>query len=256
MHQRNTWCIHATSCYFWDMDVHDLIRIASEHPSRTAREAGIARSTLNRIATGKTQPSLETLQEIALTLGFDIELHVTTAADPGAAQAARFLLDNHVTDASEEWLNRFQRWGLRGREIIRRAGELSNPAGQSGAQFFGWAESVNIPLVSAAAAAGAGTQWALSGVSAENFWLGTSAPGPSILWTTAPEKCGELLERTLPRCHKLEPSGVAVVNAQGTELVDRAQDRQVFYAAPIQTALDLYGLGLEPTGLTEGWFDD
>ncbi|QMV84853.1 helix-turn-helix transcriptional regulator [Corynebacterium hindlerae] len=64
------------------MDVNELICIASEHPSRTAREAGIARSTLNRIATGKTQPSLETLQKIALTLGFDIELNVTAAAFP------------------------------------------------------------------------------------------------------------------------------------------------------------------------------
>lgn len=238
------------------MNVDELIRIASEHPSKTAREAGIARSTLNRIATGKTQPSLESLREIALTLGFDVALSFQEAADPGAAQAARFLLDSHVDYADEAWLARFERWKLEGSQLLQRAGELSNPPGQKGTQFFGWEPIVNISLVAAAAAAGAGSEWALSGRAAENFWLGTDKPGPTILWTTEPDQCCELLERTLPRTDSLEPAGVLVAKATGTELVDRASDGQLFYAAPIQTVLDLYGLGLDPAELTEGWFDE
>lgn len=238
------------------MNVTELIQIASEHPSRTAREAGIARSTLNRIATEKTQPSFESLREIALTLGLDVELNIKPAADPQAAQAARYLLDSHVTNAEEAWLTRFERWNLTGKDLLKRAGELSNPAGQSGAQYFGWAPATNMSLVAASAGAAAGSEWALSGVAAENFWLAGANPGPTILWTTAPEKCGELLERTLPRCDSLEPTGVLVVSATGSELVDRAQDGHLFYAAPIQTALDLYGLGMEPTALIEGWFDE
>ncbi|AKK03731.1 helix-turn-helix domain-containing protein [Corynebacterium epidermidicanis] len=238
------------------MEINELIQIASEHPSRTARDAGIARSTLNRIAAGKTQPSTDSLREIALTLGFDVEMSVRVAADPGAAQAVRCLLDSHVSEADEVWLARFERWGLEGRNLLERAGQLSNPSNQKGARFFGWAPSLNIPLVVAAAAAGASSGWALSGVAAENFWLGAHNPGPTLLWTTESDRTCDLLERTLPQAESLEPAGVAVVQATGTELVDRAADGQLFYAAPIQTALDLYGLGLDPTELTKGWFDE
>lgn len=238
------------------MNVAKLIQIANANPSKVAREAGIARSRLNRIATNKTMPSIETLREIALTLGLDVELRVKNAADPGAAHAARCLLDKHVSEADPAWLERFERWNLAGRELLEKAGRLSNPTGQPEAQYFGWAANVDVAIVAASAAAGVGKQWALSGAAAQNFWLGTGSPGPTIVWTIEPERCSEPLERTLPRTAELEPSGVVVVRAAGTELVDRAQDDPLFYAAPIQTALDLYELELDPSALTEGWFDD
>src|SRR6218665_3688279 len=61
--------------------------------SELARRAGVNRSTLHRISVGAVEPSLDTLHELAIVHGLELEVRLSPLSDPDAALAARHLFD-------------------------------------------------------------------------------------------------------------------------------------------------------------------
>ncbi|WP_030148529.1 hypothetical protein [Mycetocola saprophilus] len=259
------------------MDVSTLISQLGAHPTSTARATGLSRMTIQRVRDGASSPELKTLREFALAAGLDVHLTLVPASDPGAAIAARALLDPTFTgvldsekDTStgisaadvQEWTTRFERWGARTPpEIIETAGRYAAPQHRAGAGFFsprpGFSSARMMKLAHSTGVAARG-HYALSGVPVADFYLDqASTPGPLILWSENADAASEILGQTLVRADRYQPGGVLVAAAHPAYLIDSIEIPETGHrlVSPIQTVLDLHGLGFGALAeaITEGW---
>jgi transcriptional regulator with XRE-family HTH domain len=258
------------------MDIPTLLADLGSTPSATARATGLARSTIQRMRAGVTSPTLESLRELALAAGYDLEVGLVPASDPAAAIAARVLVDPAtpeldglesvgVVDAAEvaevaRWVSRLQRLaGDDPAQLALLAGRYSAPQHRKGARFFapkpGIAQERIIDIANGALG---GILGALSGTAAARAYLGHAPdPGPVVAWTIAVDAVADRLAATLLEVEEFQPAGVLVAPTMRPYFVDLmpagAGHRKI--VAPIQAVIDLYGLGYDglATEITEGW---
>lgn len=258
------------------MDIPSLIATLGSTPSATARATGLARSTIQRIHNGTTSPSMETLRELALAAGYDIDVQLVPASDPAAAVAARVIADPatpaleslggwEMTSPDEvrqikEWVARLdRRVGEDHRGLLQLAGRCSAPQHRKGARFFapkpGLTQAQTAEIVGSALHP---TNGALSGVAAARAYLGHAPdPGPLVAWSTDVDAVTERLSATLREVDEYQPAGILVAPTMQSYLVDMvmppAWNQQI--VSPFQAAIDLYGLGYDQLAdeITEGW---
>lgn len=258
------------------MDIPTLIATLGSTPSATARATGLARSTIQRIHKGTTSPTMETLRELALTAGFDIDVQLVPASDSAAAVAARVIADpatpalEHLDDwevvtpheAREihAWVARLMRQVGEDRQgLLRLAGQYSAPQHRKGARFF--APKLGLTQEQTVAVANSALlplNTALSGVAAAHAYLGQAPdPGPILVWSTNVGAVAERLAESFHEVGDYQPAGILLAPTMRATLVDMmrppAWDQQV--VSPIQAAIDLYGLGYSELAdkITEGW---
>ena len=133
--------------------------------SQVAQRAGLARSTLLRIESGETNPSLGTLRELAIACGLDIDVLTRPLSDPAAAEAARLMFEDgyrpHDRPGATAWSQRLTRQaGEDPVAVTRAAGAAASLTHRPGAFHL----TGTVPLVRVASAGdGAGGTWAISG---------------------------------------------------------------------------------------------
>jgi len=224
-----------------------------------ARLSGVNRSTIHRIAKGQTDPSLQTLRELAIVHGLDLDLRLRPLSDPAAATAARILLDQAMTGwpatpDETRWANRLE--PLEDPiSITTTAGRASAPAEREGAVLLRGDQSA-LRLASAGVAGGG--PWAISGRAALAYAEGTDiASGPSVLWVTDPVKTSRMLLDTHRPVTSPANAQVVVAPASSSVFVDFWEAGPIRFVAPMQMLLDCIGLGneLEQAALqiAEGW---
>lgn len=248
------------------MNIPDLLELAQQNPTLTARRAGIARSTLLRVSSGKTQPSLTTLQEIALSLGLSANITITPASEPTVAFAVRYMLDETIPEPSPQtlenistWAQRFQRWDItQPEDLVQKAGQLSNITQRSQARFFAPKPSMTphqTALRAASAADAAQTGWALSGQAAANRLLDTQDKGPLLLWVQETETTANFLKQSLTEQADFTPTSIVLLPALNGELLGASQEKNLHYVADLQAVIDLHSLGFSATAqrITADW---
>jgi transcriptional regulator with XRE-family HTH domain len=216
--------------------------------SQVAQRAGLARSTVLRIESGETNPSLGTLRELAIACGLDIDVRTRPLSDPAAAEGARLLLEDgyqpHNRPAAEAWVERLMRQvGDDPVAITRAAGTAATLTHRTGAFHL----TGIVPLVRVASAGdGGGGNWAISGAPP----LGVD--GTVVLWSENPDVAARLLGEAL---RKTSPAiaTVIVAGAHPGVFHDVWCDGFIRYVAPIQMLLDAFGLeaGLQAAALDE-----
>lgn len=258
------------------MDIPSLIDQLGSTPTATARATGLSRMTVRRVRDGVSSPTMETLRELALAAGYDIDLRLVPASDPAAAVAARVIADPatptleglegwEMTTPDEvrqvtEWVQRLGRqMGDDRRELLRLAGRYSAPQHRKGARFF--APKPGLTQEQTIAVAGSALRTlngALSGVAAARVYLGHAPdPGPVVAWCTDADALAERMSATMREVDEYQPAGVLVAPTIQAYLVDMlmrpSADQQI--VSPIQAAIDLYGLGYDQLAdeITEGW---
>lgn len=247
------------------MNVEELIQQAVKSPSRTAQLSGISRMTLKRLKDGSVTPNFTTLREIAIALGFDIQLKVVPASDGDAAVAARVLLDPEmenvaVRDQVQGWANRIKRHDFEHPRVVARyAGKMSSPQHREGALFFAprpGIDSDRVPLI-LMSAAGIET-YAISGGPAARAFTGTVHSAPVLMWVserTNIHEVGERIAETFTRADSFQPGGVLLAHAPVETFLDPFEEAGVLYTSPLQTVIDLYGLNAETTAemISKDW---
>lgn len=216
------------------------------------------------------QPSLSTVREIALSLGYDAEVRISPAADPVAATAARYLYDSAFPDDYIEqnpgiqreldaWLERFDRWqATEPTDIVPLAGRLSSPGARPAASWFDPlvdGDADDLMAVAASAGQASGENWLLSGTAAASVLTSRDELGAVLLWVDdTPSACRHLSRTLRPRATPA-PAGVVVVPRTGTEDIDPLVRGALRFVAPLQAVLDLYGIGLGDAAeaIMEGW---
>ncbi len=258
------------------MDIPSLIESLGSTPSATARATGLARSTIQRIHNGTTSPSMQTLRELALAAGYDVDVQLKPASDPAAAVAARVIADP-ATPTLEEldgwgmttpeeareievWVARLSRQVNDDRRgLLQLAGRYSAPQHRKGARFFapkpGLTQEQTIQVANSALRPLSG---ALSGVAASRVYLGHAPdPGPVVVWSTDADAVAARLSATMREVDEYQPAGVLVAPTMQAYFVDMMQppvwEQQI--VSPIQAAIDLCGLGYDQLAdeITEGW---
>lgn len=216
-------------------------------PTQVARRAGINRSTLYRVIAGDVEPSLRTLEELAIVHGYQLKLELEPLSDPHASAAARVLLDARYVDTSadastREWVERLQRAGDDPITTVMTAGHAASLWHRADATFLR-GDSTALRLASAGDAAGG--SWAISGAPAMSLLTERQMTGLSVLWTTN----ADAAVATLSGTHKTVGSPLnadCVIAPAPTDLfADAFTVDMVRYVAPIQALLDCIGLGGE-----------
>lgn len=243
------------------MNPQELARVASATPTAVSRATGVSRSTLRRIAVGEVVPALATVREIALFLGYDATIEVRQASDPQIARAVRHLLDpafenQAQTEGDQEWCERLRKWNVSDPdELVAVAGRLSTPGIRPGARWFSTRDGLDLSEVVGNAGLASRGEYAVSGSAAASVILGRKVLGPTILWARNADQASRALSDTLRVRDGHSPSGVVVVPAMESELVDPYEARGVQWAAPIQVVIDLHALQMKSVAeaITEGW---
>ncbi|MHA3722736.1 helix-turn-helix transcriptional regulator [Leucobacter sp. HY1910] len=232
------------------MDVQDLLELAAKHPTATSRRSGVSRATINRLRKGDGEPSLGTLSELAAALGLAVEVRVNPSGDPYAAIAARVLLDPEmdavVRPAVLKWLKRFERYGIAKdpEHLVETAGRLSAPQHHPDARFFAPRRGLDSFALGVNAASAGGSDSVVSGAPAAALLLDREVRGATILWSTDPDGASEAMRQTLVETSRFQPAGVVIAPAPRETLIDPLVVQQQRFASPIQTVLDLHGLGM------------
>jgi len=245
-----------------DMAMDALQTLREMSDVELSQRSGVSRSTLHRIETGATSPTLRTLRELAIAAGVDIDVSIKPLSDPSAGRAARFLLDSQFlntapTQQDREWMERLTRAsGPDPVQILAQAGHASS--------LLHAPDTITIkqsfpPLRLASSGDATGHPWALSGragltaISAPGDDVST---GPDVLYVANPHHAWRLLES--PSLAK-DPatSGVLIAPWRDECEVDLWQVGPVSFVAPIQILLDSIGLG-EPLSqvaleIARGW---
>lgn len=239
------------------MTIEELMALAAEQPTRTSRRAGVSRSTIKRIVDGQSMPTINTLKEIALALGLEIDVYARHASDPFAAAAARSLIDDSVPEHPQDyntwiWLERFERWGINDPlTLVSEAGTLL------GIKHNYDADYLNVHTESARRLPeifdSMGCDWAMSGAGSASVTLGTAINGPTILWYDSAVKVDEALFGTI--APSAEKADLILVPARSTELVGKTQQKGLNFVAPVQLVIDLHSIGMHEVAdfLTRGW---
>lgn len=211
-----------------------------------ARRSGLSRSTQFRIDTGRTDPRLETLRELAIAGGLDIRVELRQLSDPDAARAARSLLeqdyDASLGPAVEKWMSRLRR--LAGDDPVQTvlvAGNSSSLLHREGAvPLAGSADDLKL----AAAGANSGAAWILSGRGA----LARFGAADDLLAGVPRVIYAEDAHRVLRSLSHLEPTraeraDVIVAPFTVDLLRDELVEGALRFVAPIQALIDGAGLG-------------
>lgn len=229
--------------------------------SEFARRAGINRTTLHRIATGQTSPSLQTANELAIARGWDLTLAVSPLSDPNAAAAARVLLDP-AQSAGEPpagvvaWVTRLRRIVPDGDavRILDEAGKAASLLHRAGAGFVRGENSAR-RLSSIGDATGG--KWALSGAAALQLVTSGTVEGPTVLWVEDVERCMRLFADTHRTVAAPINAQIIVARADESTWVDSFSYDLQNFVAPIQLVLDGMGLGGDversARALAESW---
>lgn len=208
-----------------------------------ARRAGVSASTMHRILHDQVDPSVGTLREIAIACGVQIDLEAYPLSDPGAASAARAMLEGGYESPSDpgiaSWRQRLPR--MAGSEdpveIVKAAADASRPLHRPGAALF--RGIVALARVASAGDAAKG-EWAVSG--AAGLYLppsGAPAPPVTILWCEDVRAVTHLLGDTdLRPTNYPERATLAVIEAERELFAGSFAEGIVRYAAPIQIMLD------------------
>ncbi|SIR81362.1 helix-turn-helix transcriptional regulator [Microbacterium sp. RURRCA19A] len=258
------------------MDVSSLIEKLGSTPSATARATGLSRMTVRRVRDGVSSPTMETLRELALAAGYDIDLRLVPASDPAAAVAARVVIDPATPGLEdlvatktasaeegrriEEWIARLERHaGSDHRRLLELAGRYAAPQHRKGARFFapkpGLTQEQTIEVAHSALRPSTG---ALSGVAAALVYLGHAPdPGPVVAWSTDADAVAERLSATMREADAYQPAGILVAPTMRAYFLDMMMPPiwEQYIVSPIQAAIDLSGLGYEHLAdeITEGW---
>lgn len=198
-------------------------------------------STLHRVQHNQVDPSVGTLREIAAACGQHLALTTRPLADPAAAAAARFLLEDGY-EASlpdvELWVERLTRQaGDDPVQIVETAGKASGPLHRHTSRLY--SGSVEVGRVASAGEASGG-RWALSamaGLKLPGIW--EPLPTPTILWCEDVRRVEQLLaDADLIRATRPERTTLALVEADLALFTHSFEKDRVQYAAPIQIVLD------------------
>jgi len=223
--------------------VHGWLAASGLSAAAAARRAGVSASTVHRVLNGLVDPSVGTLREIALACGVDVDLATQPLSDPGAAAAARAMLEAGYQPPADldvvAWRGRLPRMAGSDRpvEIIRAAAAASSPLHRPGAVLF--CGDVQLARVASAGDASKG-HWAISG--AAGLYLPAAAatvPAVTVLWCDDVRTVTHLLADTdLRQTHRLDRAVLAVVAGEPELFTGSFADGIVRYAAPIQIILD------------------
>ncbi len=217
-------------------------------PYRVSRRAGVSASTLSRVLSDRVDPTVGTLQEIAIACGLQLHVEARSSSDPIAARAARSMLEGGYPEATpevEQWQRRLTR--LSGDDdpvsILTAAASYAAPLRRRGALLF----KGDIPLgQTASAGAASDGQWAVSG--AAGLYLPSNhalaAPPTTILWCTEARRASQLLTDSLLESEsRPNRATVAVIEAEPELFTGSFSQGFVIYAAPIQIMLDCLSMG-------------
>lgn len=242
------------------MNVADFLELAASKPSQVSRMSGVSRATINRLHKGIGKPSLDTLEELAASLGYEVRIKVVPSGDPYAAIAARVLLDPMMPESTNpkvtKWLERFDRYGLTDpTEIVSAAGKRAAPQHHADAVFFAPRPGFDVKRIAAVAYGAGGENSVISGAAAASVMLNESINGATVLWAENVAAAADNLNVTFKRASSFQPAGIVVVPAPAEIAVDAFVLESVQYVAPSQVLLDLVGLGMLKTAnqLNEEW---
>jgi transcriptional regulator with XRE-family HTH domain len=229
--------------------------------AETARRSGLGRATLHRVASGAVAPSLDTLRELAILHGLDLQVGLMPLSDPAAAAATRRLLEEPVSAEAphpevERWMSRLRRLAPGGDpvELARVGARAASLLHREGAVFLrGDADALRL----ASAGDATGGFWAVSGRAMLEMGMQTVITGPSVLWVEDVERAAELLGDGRPRMESARNAHVIIAESDPSILTDAFTVGGVRYVAPVQMVLDCIGLGgqLEQraTEIAEEW---
>lgn len=231
--------------------------------SEVTRRTGISRATLHRIAAGTVKPSLQTLQELAIVQGKDLDIRLKPLSDPDAAAAARLIIEGELGDWSGD--DAIERWG----ERLNRIAESTDGGYLTILQSAGWASSLlhregtallrgdSGALRLASAGDASGGSWVVSGRAALEAAPDHRVHGPSILWVDDVERAASALSETHKPVSSALNAQVIVAEANPAVYLGAYTAGAVRYVAPIQMLLDCVGLGGEQEevamGIAQGW---
>ena len=211
-----------------------------------ARRAGVSASTLHRVVNGQVDPSVGTVRELAAACGMELRLAARRLADPGAAAAARLLLEDGYEPSLpgvDAWVERLRRQaGDDPVAIVEAAGLASAPLHRPTARLY--ASPVEVGRVASAGSASGG-RWALSGMAGLKLpGLFEALPTPSILWCEDVRRVEQLLaDAELTAASRVERTSLAVVEADEALFTNFFENGRVRYVAPIQIVLDCFSIG-------------
>ncbi len=211
-----------------------------------ARCAGVSISTLHRVQHNQVDPSVGTLREIAAACGQHLALATRRLADPAAAAAARFLLEDGYEPSLpdlELWVERLTRQaGDDPVQIVETAGRASGPLHRHTSRLY--ASPIEVGRVASAGEASGGS-WALSGMAGLTLpGLWERLPTPTILWCEDVRRVEQLLaDADLTRAARPERTTLAVVEADPALFTHSFEQDRIQYAAPIQIVLDSFSIG-------------
>jgi hypothetical protein len=198
---------------------------------------------MHRILNDLVDPGVGTLREIAFACGIQVDLAARRVSDPGAAAAARAMLEGDYEpppgSGITAWRERLPRLAGSGGpvEIVREAAVASGPLHRPGAALF--QGDVTLARVASAGDASKGP-WAISG--AAGLYLPPSSaavPAVTILWCEDARTVTHLLgDADLRQTQRLDRAVLAVIAGEPELFTGSFTVGIIRYAAPIQIILD------------------
>lgn len=201
---------------------------------------------MSRVLAGRVDPTAGTLTEIALACGFELDLHARPSSNPGAARAARVMLESGYPDDERlsPWKERLTRFAATPApvDLLTAAARYASPLLRPGAVLF----TGDVTLGQVASAGDATrARWAISGAAGLRLPdPHVNAPATTILWTEDPRRAAQLLtDSSLERVSRPRRATVAVLAAEPALFTHAFTRGIVTYAAPIQIMLDCLAQG-------------
>lgn len=210
-----------------------------------AKRAGVSSSTLHRVLHNQVDPSLGTLNEIAIACGLNLDLATHPLGDPAAAAAARTQLEDDYEPSLPvaAWIGRLDRQvGDDPVKTVEAAGIASSPLLRPSTVLY--TDVFEVGRVASAGAASGG-RWALSGMpgfALPGLW--EQLPAPAIMWCEDVKRVEQLLADTNPtRTSRPKRAKLAIARADDALFTNGFEHERVQYVAPIQLLIDGFSIG-------------